>query len=504
MIVGTDLSGRLLHMYSGRICRWLRKKFGMYQFADGLVERKGEKAGGIDRCSIAYWRSSRMGCITAGGKGLVIQLFTRDKREEEVELEYLWGKELERDAKKREAERRAFGRELSARFPIPGSVQARAFHSSSQQPLQVVTGPPTVSIVRFVEEGINLDTRARKGHSRRLVPRVSEAFDPDADLKNAAYLMEAHMNHLRNRFCENNYTGKITGGCKLHGQGVADRTSTRFLQSYLWYLPKHPAPVHLRLQLQVISFLKALAAPASVELYYMCMRAIANSPEHRSYSLPDLAEHFGPASSLSQHISEFQFWGKRADGAIGNIRIWVGTDVLDPRLAKMERKSIEQKCHSYAIREYVEQAMTAHVTADHWTALWNRWKNLKYMSVRWDQGFYKLLIGLVVLGAKQKEVVYAARHIWNDMERETPPVLMTAGIAKGPLAVVQLAERDSSVSRGFVELRARCNGYLDGWHKWRAEKGLVGEEESAVVNVVREEKVGEGVGVRLYYMMGSV
>ena len=53
-------------------------------------------------------------------------------------------------------------------------------------------------------------------------------FDPDADLKNAAYLMEAHINHLRNMFGRNNYTGKITGGCKLLGQGAADQTSTQF------------------------------------------------------------------------------------------------------------------------------------------------------------------------------------------------------------------------------------------------------------------------------------
>jgi len=96
--------------------------------------------------------------------------------------------------------------------------------------------------------------------------------------------------------------------------------------------------------------------------------------------------------------------------------------------------------------------MAAYVAADHWTALWNRWKNLKYMSVRRDQGFYELLIGQVVLGAKQKEGVYAAGHIWNDMRRETAPILMTAGIAKGLLAVVQLAERDSSVSGEFAEV----------------------------------------------------
>ncbi|KAG0128321.1 hypothetical protein HOY82DRAFT_671565 [Tuber indicum] len=330
----------------------------------------------------------------------------------------------------------AFGRELSARFHIPGSVQARAFHSSSQQPSQVVTGPPTGSLVRFVEEGINVDTHVRKGHSRRLVPRVSEAFDPDADLKNAAYLMEAHMNHLRNRFCENNYIGKITGGCKLLGQSVADRTSTRFLQSYLRYLPKHPAPVHLRLQLQQ----STLAQPH----HYRRTSRSSNSVSfvHDAHNAITAV----PLSAKTACSTKPVEGGKRADGAIKNFSICVGTYVLDPRLAEVERESKEQKCHSYAIREYVEQAMAAHVAADHWTALWNRWKNLKYMSVRWDQGFYELLIGLVVLGAKQKEVVYAARHIWNDMERETPPVLMTAEIAKGSLAVVQLAERDSSVN----------------------------------------------------------
>ena len=42
--------------------------------------------------------------------------------------------------------------------------------------------------------------------------------------------------------------------------------------------------------------------------------------------------------------------------------------------------------------------------------------------------------------------------------------MMTAGIAKGLLAVVQLGERDSSVSGEFAELKAKCKGYLDGWY----------------------------------------
>jgi len=163
-------------------------------------------------------------------------------------------------------------------------------------------------------------------------------------------------------------------------------------------------------------------------------------PQHRFYKPPaleaatlnlalmqDLAEHFDPALSVSQHIPEFQFCkllalahnsitgvllaantvclakrveaGKGADGAIKNLGIPIGTYVLDLQLVKMECESIAQKCHSYAILHYIEQAMAAYVAADHWTALWNRWENLKYMSVRWDQGFYERLIGLVFLGA---------------------------------------------------------------------------------------------------------
>ncbi|CUS15767.1 unnamed protein product [Tuber aestivum] len=568
MIIGTARSGRQLHMCSDRICRWLRKEFGMRPFADGLVgrgelklqQRRARRRGKLTIAQSGIEEAAGWVCITAGSQGLVIQLFTRNKREE-IDLESLWGKELERDAKKREAEQRvaegkeqgtfgAFGRGLSTRFPIPGSVQARAFHSQSRHPSQMVTEFPAGNLVRFAEDRINVDTHVRKGHYWRLVPRVSEAFDPDADLKNAAYLMEAHINHLRNKFRGNNYSGKLTGGCKLLGQGIEDRTSTEFLQSYFKYFPKRPPPTHLRLHLQfltetnriaperyplseITSFLKTLPEPVPAELYYICMRAIADSPEHRSYKIPaseaaalrlsliqGLAEHFDPTSTLSRRIPEFQFCkfralvhkavtqvllaaktvcsmrraeaGKEADGAIKKFNIRVGTYPLDPRLIKVERESIEQKCQSYAIREYTEQVMAAYVAADHWTALWNRWKNLKYMSVRRDQEFYELLIGLVVVGAKQKEGVYAARHIWNDMRRETPKVPMTAGIAKGLLAVVQLAERDSNPSGEFAELKAGCNGYLEGWHKWRVEKGLVEEKEGAAANVAGERKAGEG------------
>ncbi|RPB04285.1 hypothetical protein L873DRAFT_1667302 [Choiromyces venosus 120613-1] len=569
MIIGTAYSGRQLHMCSDRTCRWLRKEFDMRPFADGLVgrgelklqQRRARRRGKLTTAQSGIEEAAGWVCITAGGQGLVIQLFTRDKREE-IDLESLWSRELERDSKKRKAEERvaegkeqgtfgAFGRGLSTKFPILGSAQARSFHSSSKQPSQVVTESPAESLVRFAEEGISINTHVRKGHYWRLVPRVSEAFDPDADLKNAAYLMEAHINHLRNKFRGNNYSGKLTGGCKLLGRGIEDRTSTPFLQSYFRYFPKHPAPPHLRLHLQFLietnrinsekyplteatSFLKTFPAPIPVELYYICMRAIADSPEHRSYKIPaseaatlrlsliqDLVDHFDPTSTKSQHIPEFRFCkfralahdaiipvllaaktvcstkrveaGKEADGAIEGFHIRVGTYALDPRLVELERKSIDNKHNSYAIREYIEQAMAAYVSADHWTALWNRWKNLKYMSVRRDQAFYELLIGLVVLGRKQKEGVYAARHIWNDMGRETPRVLMTAGIAKGLLAVVKLAERDSSTSGEFAELKARCNGYLEGWHKWRVEKGLVKEEkkEGATATVAREKKSGE-------------
>ncbi|CAZ85249.1 unnamed protein product [Tuber melanosporum] len=572
MVIGTARSGRQLHMCSERMCKWLRKEFNMRPFADGLVgrgelklqQKRARRRGKLTTAESGIEEAAGWVCITTGGQGLVIQLFTQDKREE-IDLESLWGKELERDAKKKEAEKRivegkeqgtfgAFGRGLSTGFPIPGTprLQARSFHSPSQKPSQVVTGFSAGNLVRFAEEGISVDTHVKKGHYWRLVTRVSEAFDPDADLKNAAYLMEAHINHLRKKFRGNNYSGKLTKGCKLLGQGIEDRTSTEFLQSYFRYLPKHPAPTHLRLHLEflietnrispekyplskVTTFLKAFPAPIPAELYYLCMRAIADSPEHRSYKLPaseaatlrlsliqDLAEHFDPTSTLSRNIPEFQFCrfralapdnaialillaaktvcstkraeaGKEADGAIKKFNIRVGTYALDPRLVRVERESIEQMCHSYAIRDYYEQAMAAYVAADHWTALWNRWKSLKYMSIRRDQAFYELLIGLVVLGAKQKEGVYAARHIWNDMGRETPKVLMTAGIAKGLLAVIRLAERDSSASGEFAELKARCDGYLERWHKWRVENGLV-EEEDAAATIAKEGKSREENG----------
>jgi len=186
----------------------------MRPFADGLAcwgelklqERRARRRGELTTTQSGIEEAAVWVCITAGGRGLVIQLFTRDKREE-VDLESLWGKEYKRDAKKREPERRvaegeeegtfvAFGRGLSTRFPTPGSVQVRAFYSSSEQPSQAVTEPPAGSLVRLAEERINVDTHVRKGRYWRLVPRVSEAFNPDADLKNAAYLMEAHINHL--------------------------------------------------------------------------------------------------------------------------------------------------------------------------------------------------------------------------------------------------------------------------------------------------------------------
>lgn len=599
MIIGTARSDRQLHTSADRICRWLRKEHGMAPFADGLVgrneariqERRQRRRGKLNSAQTGIEAGIGWICITAGSQGLVVQLFTARKRDD-IDLESLWTRELDRDAKRKETERKvaggepkyagAFARGLPTRISLP-QHQVRFFRSSTRGKSMVLNrivtsraitrrmhyeicwkctlGQPCPTPAQCPRNGskpsfasirLKVDTHIRKGHFWRILAHVPETFGPDKDLQDAGILMAAHVNHLRIQYRGNNFTGKLTAGCKKLGLGPDDHSSTPFLQSYFRSIPKSPSPIHFQLHLQFLieanrispwkypltslaDFIKQLSGPIPTEIYYLALRAIADSPELRTAKRPypldaeqrlalmqDLIDHYSSTGATEPaKIPEFRLCrfralaendldhvllvaktiasmsraeaGKDACGVIQKFTLRVGDYALDPRILDIEGEATGQMDQPYALREHQEMAMATFAMTNHWAIFWNRWKSLNYMGARRDQGFYELAIGLVVMAGKQKEAVYAARHLWNDIQREVPRVALTAGLARGFLALVELAERGTGEGGEFVPLKKRCGSYWEAWARDREEAWAKAREEAELAQGSKAAQGGEVV-----------
>ncbi|KAL7267989.1 ATPase synthesis protein 25, mitochondrial [Rhizina undulata] len=116
MILGNARSERHLHVSADKICRWLRSEYKWAPYADGLVgrnelklkNRRKRRRGKLGTTEVGGEEDeeSRVGwvCVNVGKQGLIIQLFTPEKREE-INLEELWEGALVRNERRKERER---------------------------------------------------------------------------------------------------------------------------------------------------------------------------------------------------------------------------------------------------------------------------------------------------------------------------------------------------------------------------------------------------------------
>jgi hypothetical protein len=141
MILGNARSIRHLHATADKVCRFMRSQYKWSPYADGLLgrnelrlinrrkQRRGKvvsaEMGEVDEAGSAGWV-----CVNGGGQSLVVQLFTKAKREE-MDIEGLWVPEIERAERhriaeaRRKAEReRKWAEENEARSKVPQEDQA--------------------------------------------------------------------------------------------------------------------------------------------------------------------------------------------------------------------------------------------------------------------------------------------------------------------------------------------------------------------------------------------
>lgn len=581
MVIGNARSERHLHISADKTCRWLRTEWKMTPHADGLLgrnevkikNRRLKKRGRLVNTETGAVEGVGWICVDVGSQGLVVQLFTKDRREE-INLEKLWGKFLNKEAKVTKAvsiqdifKEKEPVEDVEVKYipPAPvvrlgvglsagrglSKVQTRSFHTT---PLQHVPWKPksrirpySVGDVKF--RGLDIARSVECGRYWQLPREPLKSDDPTKHITLSNLILRAQINHLKITYPGPNGSGSRTGPCNFLGDGPTDTTSTEFLgilhrnlttskltvEGFTYHLEFLVEAHRLQSSAYPVSYFlvylnSMLAAniPLAPELYYLALRAISDSPQLRSSSLPwegssavsikameEVTEHMkahctqpdisipeiqycffralaphlfhqvhGVASTIcSQPLALFN---KPVDYVLrGYPPLRVGTYTLDPRLIDIER-IVNAAGHTYTLREYQEALLTVYGMGGAWIGFWNRWKSMRYMCVHRDAELYGLAIGLLVMAENQNECVNAARWLPWDMAREVPGVGLTVGMARGMLRLVQIAEggekKEEEEEGGegeFDELKKRCEGVVERVRR-REEKLRSPEAESVV------------------------
>ncbi|RPB10539.1 hypothetical protein P167DRAFT_576143, partial [Morchella conica CCBAS932] len=373
----------------------------------------------------------------------------------------------------------------------------RLFSTSAARHLQLSALTPTdpsnprsaylIDDIAF--KGIEVPRSVAQGKPWHLTKQLPASYTPNTHTAVSALILRAHINQLRTQ-----YPGwKGTADCPLLGSGPADTSSTDFLRTFHAHLPSAPSPSANQLRLEllieahriapssypaqcIIDFLTTLTTPPSQEQYYLALRALSSSPTtlrpHGSGNNADLTLLDTLTAHLRTHhptadptAPEYALCRLRAlaPPALPLVHALALT-VCDPGIAtpthairkraeklRMCRYRLDPRVHAlaaevragghgYTLREWHEMLLCVYAMCGAWRAFWNVWVRVGLLGVRRDEGLYRLVVGLVVMGGVQKEGVLAGRGLVAGMGREVPAVGVGVGMARGLVALVDLAE----------------------------------------------------------------
>lgn len=349
MVVGNARSERHLHISADKACRWLRSAFGMAPHADGLLgrneikikNRRLKKRGRLVSTQTGQVEGVGWICVDVGSQGLVLQLFTKYRRDE-IDLEGLWGKYLGKGATIRKATsiEEMFGEkepveDVDVKYtpPIPvvrlgaglsegsgfSSTQRRSLHTTPRRSAleslesQPEPGPPpTKNLVDF--KGIDAFKCVESGQYWLLTGQLPSAYKPGRRHAGLATLvLKAQINHLKHTYPGTNTTDAILPSrrdgrpCDILGTGPADTSSTEFLRTlhanlapprflaqkfryHLEFLAEahriHPQAYPTSIFLPHLNSALATEITLTPELYYLALHAISDSPTRRRSPLP--------------------------------------------------------------------------------------------------------------------------------------------------------------------------------------------------------------------------
>lgn len=343
MIIGNARSERHLHISADKTCRWLRTEWKMTPHADGLLgrneikikNRRLKKRGRLVNTETGAVEGVGWICVDVGSQGLVVQLFTKDRREE-INLEKLWGKFLKKQAnatkvvsiqdifgEKKPVEdvevkytpptpvvRLGVGLSAGSGFP---RIQNRSFHTTPHVLEELKSIIPKLEVPYSIGDakfrGVDIARCVERGRYWQLPNNPPESYDLTERIPISNLILRAQINHLKIT-----YPGPNGSGCgsrasqfSFLGNGLADTTSSNFLkilhknlsssklnaEGFKYHLEFLVEAHRLRSSAYPVSCFLAylntmLAAniPLAPELYYLALRAICDSPQLRSSPFP--------------------------------------------------------------------------------------------------------------------------------------------------------------------------------------------------------------------------
>lgn len=113
--------------------------------------------------------------------------------------------------------------------------------------------------------------------------------------------------------------------------------------------------------------------------------------------------------------------------------------------------------------EWYTQFLTAAAIAGYWPAFWNRWNDIHFHGASRGRQMYKLVLGLVSMSENQIEAVNTLRNLQYSMSKEQPMIVLDLELARGFLAVMDVAggrAGRAGIGAEYRSLRRQCESYL--------------------------------------------
>ncbi|KAF8421239.1 hypothetical protein EV426DRAFT_609780 [Tirmania nivea] len=338
------------------------------------------------------------------------------------------------------------------------------------------------------------------------------SFPPS--IKQAGMLF-AHVHHLQNVASE--------VAAEALGNSAFDTTSTSFLRSFFQEMPAIPGHIHYHAWLSLLiqgHIIKPSAYPVScfrefliqikatggsvpLPFYTTILETLATTPELRKIpessstyvttketsrrmdemvkvlidmsrssmydiNTPDIytfitrglmSKDIEGIHRLAMEVCEITGAAKRSRWALQNAR---KEYLPDRRIFLIERLMDQYKIKQDQPEWYIN-LLTATAVAGYWPAFWNRWNDVHYQSASRGREMYKLVLGLVSMSENQNEAVNTLRNLQYSMGREVPRVVLDVELARGFLAVMDVAGGGAgrgAIGAEYRTLKRRCERLL--------------------------------------------
>lgn len=326
-----------------------------------------------------------------------------------------------------------------------------------------------------------------------------------------AGILFAHVHHLQNIPSE--------VAAEALGKTAFDTTSTPFLRAFFQEVPAIPGHLHYHAWLSLLiqghiikpsaypescfrEFLiqiKATGASVPLPFYTTILETLATTPELRK--IPESSSTYAVTRETTRRMDEIvkilTDMSRSSTYDINTPEIYtiitrglmskdtegihrLAMEVCEtPGAAKRSRRVfqnirkeylpdrriflIERLMGQYKIKqdkpEWYINFLTATAVAGYWPAFWNRWNDVHYQGASRGRELYKLVLGLVSMSENQNEAVNTLRNLQYSMGRELPRVALDVELARGFLAVMDVA--GGGAGRGatgaeYRVLRSQC------------------------------------------------